>query len=376
MRRFRTNAFTIVELLVVLAIITTLIGILLPAINRAREGARQTMSKTNLRNLATAHDSYSAMWNDRQFTLIDDGIAQHGDNILECFSTFRELRGGVPAGQRALHPAPRLGWGYANGNGPYVLFSYRCDGNLSNQALTVPINFEAPLVGFGSFRLINVGQFNQYVSGRFYDRVFYAPNDEIVVSSIESDGAAGQNCFDDPGEYCDRPAQPGFGDAPAWSSYVMSPAAMFNPMVLSRKGYTNPWSLSGGMRSPSRSQATYASLKTMMIEHHWLQRAPHPCNPGFVGGAYGGCEPYYFNHGRRSAPAALFYDGHVENVDMGTFERDDARAREQTGVGLWSRDTPFGSLGYYGELAYDDVETSAHIFTTDGIRGRDVTDRD
>jgi hypothetical protein len=40
--------------------------------------------------------------------------------------------------------------------------------------------------------------------------------------------------------------------------------------------------------------------------------------------------------------------------------------------GLWSRDTPFGESGYFGELSFDGTTVSHHILTTGGIRGRDT----
>ena len=59
MKRSRTKGFTIIELLVVVSIIALLIGILLPAIGKAREQAKLTQSQSNLRNLAAAHATYS-----------------------------------------------------------------------------------------------------------------------------------------------------------------------------------------------------------------------------------------------------------------------------------------------------------------------------
>ena len=379
MKQNRTTAFTIIELLVVVSIIALLIGILLPAIGKARDAAKESQSFTNLRNLGVAHQTYAAEHGDRQFTLIDDNLSSYGLNIQQALTGYDAAHGGQN------HPSPILGYGVDPPNySDQFLFGYwQGPPDFSRSWAIQPIVYT---VGFevGAFRIANVRQFNNYLSGRTQDKVFYAPKCEIQIDAIS-------HCFSEPTEVCSsaNESTSQLSSQGTWPTYILSPAAMFHPEVyrnLGDGGYQSPFSFGGGFRSPAMSQALHPSLKTHMLEHFWLQNTRSDCNPLFVGGTFDDCEPWYFNHDLESAPVTLFYDGHVDKVGVKEAQNADGRMIAQTtGLpggpwGLWSRDTPLGPNGYFNNFNYPaqqgaipEPDTSFHVLTTDGIRGRDVS---
>jgi len=377
MKHRTRSAFTIIELLVVVSIIALLIGILLPAVGKARDAAKESTSAANLRQMSIAHQTYAAEHSDRQFTLCDDNLATYGDNGAQAVINYATVNG-------SHHPSVIGGYGVNPPNfTQQALLGFWLDLNPDGFAWSIqPIVYTE---GFevGSFRLANCRQFNTYLSGRAQDKVFYAPKCEMQIDALE-------HCFDEPTEVCSTAATSTaqLSSQGTWPTYVLSPAAMFHPAVfrgdpdLPNFGYQDPFDLSGGFRSPSMSQALHPSLKTHMLDHIWLQNTRTDCNPLFEGGTFDGCEPWYFNADLESSPVTLFYDGHVDKVGVRDARNAHERAQALGGIGLWHRGTPFSTEGYFNNFSYPIAtgtatdltlpNTSFHILTTDGIRGRDI----
>jgi len=371
------KGFTIVELLVVVAIIALLIAILLPAIGKARDAALITQSLGNLRNMVAACNAYGADYNDRQYTAVPDEVGLYGNWGAAC--------GGIVATQ--CIPQMVLGWDSGGGLWGYWIAGQpaRCaswPGTCGNFIVYQACDYWGGS-WLGSWRLTNCKAFNSYVNGRYYDKAFWAPKDRITLEPVQ--------------KYFDSPVEFGYDQINyAEPTYCWSPAAMWSPDVLSwcrRQGVTGNCqgggtavtarpgaapqaaTMPGAYKSPSASMAQYPSLKWRMWEHQWLQNR----EGGEVNPAFNTPTPWFFNHGYNSAPAVMCFDGHTQVVSIAGIQQDNDLASSQGGKPIWFSSIAGSTDGYYSNASYDmlvyrpgSAAVAAGVATVDGILGRDM----
>ena len=344
-----TRGLTLVESLVALACTGVIVALAGGAARMLRPTNGEAISMANEIEIGTAHAMYAWDWGGLQWAGHQSNFGLAMGNCATYVNTI------------ACPPQMLLGWDLAGGLWGYYIGSGMCPGsypgNCGNWGAYIPNEFTTTNGVFGSWQFMQARSFHNYLNGRFYDEVYYAPND------LRTYGKASRY-FNDAGEFSYPPTNP------VWSSYAASPASMWHPEVLrapSDGGFRAPTSFPEAFERQALFSAAYPDLKSLVFERNWNQNPP---SSGQV--LAGSTTPLFFNGGAASRPITLFYDGHVGYLSNKQAISDDAALIAQGADGLWSRDTPLGINGYYAQLSVDSTRTNHSVLTTEGILGRDI----
>jgi len=122
MKNQRTQSgFTLIELLVVIAIIAVLVALLLPAVQQAREAARRSTCKNNLKQIGLAlhnyHDTHSVF---PPGYINDWGVALNGQHMLTPLESFRCPSDIAPTFNTSRSTHNVLGWNFFLPTSNYV----------------------------------------------------------------------------------------------------------------------------------------------------------------------------------------------------------------------------------------------------------------
>jgi len=185
----RKTAFTLIELLVVIAIIGVLIALLLPAVQQAREAARRTQCRNNLKQLGLAlhnyHDAHlqfppGVQWPGGIYSFPRTGFAILLMPYLEQSPLYNQYN----------FTSGSLSWYFQHGATvtPQVIPAWRCPSDIAVNS--VSINTGSP----GGVRIYSIGNYNG-MAGRFVNDMLvsnlyaFRRNKGVKISDI-TDGTS------------------------------------------------------------------------------------------------------------------------------------------------------------------------------------------
>jgi prepilin-type N-terminal cleavage/methylation domain-containing protein/prepilin-type processing-associated H-X9-DG protein len=263
MRRISNRGFTLIELLVVIAIIAVLIALLLPAVQQAREAARRTQCKNNMKQLGLAMHNYHDQCNVFPYGVQNIGTFHQRDTWMQQLLPMIE--------QAPMYTA------YQSDMSQYVMDVTPTIRDKSLGALQCPSDPSSPgKGGSGGYRSGADGFQGNYVmcigktqtygvdnGGLFYWRsatglrsVIDGSSNTILGSEVMLRGAANTGGWGEGGGYWGGGEGGGFGFTTQYP-----PNSTVTDQVYSCKSTTWP-------NAPCQSMITYSTQRIMARSYH------------------------------------------------------------------------------------------------------------